>query len=68
MKTAPQSDAEKADYWSYKYDQNKLTEGIEAQAIIPYPAILVLTIIQSSIYRLVQKYLSPVNSLPKQAF
>lgn len=38
MKTAPQSEAEKNDYWSYKYDQNKLTEGIEAQSIIPLPS------------------------------
>ncbi len=38
VKTAPQSDTEKADYWSYKYDQNKLTEGVESQSIIPLPS------------------------------
>ncbi|RKO70427.1 beta-N-acetylhexosaminidase [Sphingobacterium puteale] len=38
VKTAPQSDTEKADYWSYKYDQNQLTDGIEAQSIIPLPS------------------------------
>ena len=38
LKTAPQSEAEKTNYWTYKYEQNKLIDGIDAQSIIPLPS------------------------------
>ncbi len=38
IKTAPQSETEKRDYFAYKYTQNKLSEGVEAQPIIPLPS------------------------------
>ena len=38
VKIVPQSDAEKTAYFAYKYDQNKLVEGIAAQHIIPLPS------------------------------
>jgi len=37
-KTAPQSETEKVNYFAYKYDQNKLVDGVAAQPIIPMPA------------------------------
>lgn len=42
VKIAPQSDAEKTDYFAYKYDQNKLVEGTAAQHIIPLPSNIII--------------------------
>lgn len=40
IKIAPQTEAEKINYFAYKYEQNKLVKGIDAQRIIPLPSTI----------------------------